>query len=216
MATSPQLRQISRDKLALIFKTPELVKLFEDLLYTVDNTLPGAADAVQTNLDAHIADAGDAHPASAIGNIPAGNIAATNVQAAINELDSDKLAANLVTGFILTLLDDPDPTAARLTLGLGSIALQDYDAVSIQGGAVNGTPVGNFTPSTGKFTTLETTSSFKTTSTVVGSLPSAATAGAGARSFVTDATSTAFSALAIGGGTNKVPVYSDGTSWLVG
>lgn len=51
---------------------------------TVHNALSGRSDP-------------DAHPASAIANTPAGNIAATTVQAAINELDSEKaqLAATL-------------------------------------------------------------------------------------------------------------------------
>lgn len=53
-------------------------------------------------------------------------------------------------------------------------------------------------------------------STVVASLPSAATAGAGARSFVTDATATTFLSTVAGGGANKVPVVSDGTNWLIG
>lgn len=46
-------------------------------------------DAVQAALDAHIADTGDAHDASAISFTPAGSIAATDAQAAIEELDSD-------------------------------------------------------------------------------------------------------------------------------
>lgn len=56
-------------------------------------------------------------------------------------------------------------------------------------------------------------------STVVGSLPSAATAGAGAMAFVSDATTTLQLGLGLavtGGGANKVPVYSDGTQWLIG
>lgn len=55
-----------------------------------------------------------------------------------------------------------------------------------------------------------------TTSTTVASLPSAATAGAGARGFVTDATATTFLSTVAGGGANKVPVVSDGTNWLIG
>lgn len=42
---------------------------------------------------------------------------------------------------------------------------------------------------------------------------------AGARSFVTDATQTLSAGLGlvvVGGGTNSVPVYSDGTSWRIG
>ncbi len=60
---------------------------------------------------------------------------------------------------------------------------------------------------------------YKTTGVAVGSLPSAATVGAGTRGFVTDALTTL--ALGLGttvanGGSNKVPVYSDGTNWLYG
>lgn len=55
-----------------------------------------------------------------------------------------------------------------------------------------------------------------TGSTTVASLPSASTAGAGARSFVTDANATSFLSTVAGGGANKVPVVSDGTSWLIG
>ncbi|MCC3246130.1 hypothetical protein LG047_12500 [Methylocystis sp. WRRC1] len=57
-----------------------------------------------------------------------------------------------------------------------------------------------------------------TTPTTVASLPSAATAGAGARAFVTDATGTLAAdhgAIVTGGGSNKVPVYSDGANWLI-
>jgi len=50
----------------------------------------------------------------------------------------------------------------------------------------------------------------------VATLPSAATSGVGARSFVSDATATTFAANVAGGGANKVPVYSDGTNWKVG
>lgn len=49
------------------------------------------ADADQALLDIsnHISDATDAHDASAISSVPAGNLAATDVQAALNELQSD-------------------------------------------------------------------------------------------------------------------------------
>lgn len=55
-----------------------------------------------------------------------------------------------------------------------------------------------------------------TGSTTVGNLPSAATVGAGARAFVTDANSTTFLSTVAGGGANAVPVVSDGSSWLIG
>jgi hypothetical protein len=56
----------------------------------------------------------------------------------------------------------------------------------------------------------------RTVPTTVSALPAAATAGDGARAFVTDATATTFASVVSGGGSNKVPVYSDGTDWLIG
>jgi len=55
-----------------------------------------------------------------------------------------------------------------------------------------------------------------TTATTVANLPSAATAGAGARAMVTDATSSTFNAAAAGGGANIVPVFSTGSAWRIG
>jgi hypothetical protein len=55
-----------------------------------------------------------------------------------------------------------------------------------------------------------------TGATTVSGLPAAATAGAGARAFVTDSTATTFLSTVAGGGANKVPVVSDGTNWLIG
>jgi hypothetical protein len=53
----------------------------------------------------------------------------------------------------------------------------------------------------------------------VGNLPSAATAGVGARAFVTDGSTTLILGLGLtvlGSGSNKVPVYSDGSNWKIG
>jgi hypothetical protein len=50
----------------------------------------------------------------------------------------------------------------------------------------------------------------------VATLPTAATAGAGARAFVTDANATTFASIVAAGGANGVPVYSDGTNWRIG
>ena len=56
----------------------------------------------------------------------------------------------------------------------------------------------------------------KTQAVAFASLPSAATAGAGARSFITDSNDITFAANAAGGGANSVPVFSDGTVWKIG
>ncbi len=59
----------------------------------------------------------------------------------------------------------------------------------------------------------------RTPATTVTNLPSAATAGAGARGYVTDATQTltaGIGATVAGTGANSVPVVSDGTNWKIG
>lgn len=56
----------------------------------------------------------------------------------------------------------------------------------------------------------------KTTSLTVATLPAAATVGAGSRSFVTDSNTTTFLATVGSGGSNAVPVVSNGTVWIVG
>lgn len=56
----------------------------------------------------------------------------------------------------------------------------------------------------------------KTRATTVAGLLAAATAGAGARDFVTDANATTFASVVAGGGANGVPVYSDGAAWRIG
>jgi hypothetical protein len=50
----------------------------------------------------------------------------------------------------------------------------------------------------------------------VAQLPSASAVGAGGRSYVTDANSATFGAAAVGSGSNKMPVFSDGTNWFIG
>lgn len=57
---------------------------------------------------------------------------------------------------------------------------------------------------------------FKSNTFTVANLPAAATAGAGARAFVTNANATTFASIVAGGGANGVPVYSDGTNWRIG
>lgn len=53
----------------------------------------------------------------------------------------------------------------------------------------------------------------------VATLPSAAASGGGATGFVTDANATMTAGIGttvVGGGANKVPVYSDGVNWKIG
>jgi trimeric autotransporter adhesin len=88
------------------------------------------------------------------------------------------------------------------------------------------TPTGAITPvatatfdSTGAFSATGNITGgtyVKTSTTTVASLPTASTAGAGARAFVTNANATTFNAVVGNGGGNSVPVFSDGTNWRIG
>lgn len=68
----------------------------------------------------------------------------------------------------------------------------------------------------GAFTSLTASSYVKVTPTTFANLPAAATAGVGARAFVTDSNTATFNATIAGGGANAVPCFSDGTDWKVG
>jgi hypothetical protein len=77
----------------------ETAEINAELAETNAEAAQAAAEAAQAAAEAaaasagvadHLADTVDAHDASAISNVPAGNIAATDVQAAINELDTEK------------------------------------------------------------------------------------------------------------------------------
>ena len=56
----------------------------------------------------------------------------------------------------------------------------------------------------------------RTIPTTVALLPSAASAGAGSRAFVTDANTTTFNTMVSGLGANSMPVFSNGTAWYIG
>jgi hypothetical protein len=84
-----------------------------------------------------------------------------------------------------------EPEQVPLNQHLGTLAYQDANGVNISG-------------------------IIRTLVTTVSELPSASYVGAGTRLFVTDATSTTFLSTVSGGGSNSVPVVSDGTNWLIG
>lgn len=56
----------------------------------------------------------------------------------------------------------------------------------------------------------------RTLPSTVAALPAAATAGQGARAFVTDANGPVFGVAVVGGGAVSTPVYSNGAGWFVG
>ena len=64
------------------------------------------------------------------------------------------LEAKSITDFGLSLIDDAAASNARTTLGLGTIATQDANAVAITGGTIDGTTIGATTAAAGTFTAL--------------------------------------------------------------
>ena len=70
--------------------------------------------------------------------------------------------------------------------------------------------------SSGTIKIADATGTLFTATGAFSALPSASSAGVGARRFVTDATTTTFASAVVGGGSNGVPVYSDGVTWRIG
>ncbi|MEI6529684.1 MAG: hypothetical protein WCN88_04830 [Candidatus Falkowbacteria bacterium] len=91
-------------------------------------------------------------PASSVTVVPAGNIASTNVQSALEELDTEKLAlaGGTLTGALVARINPRLVTAASYTTDTGtslSVATCDQFEVTAQAGALKfnnpgGTPVG--------------------------------------------------------------------------
>jgi hypothetical protein len=103
---------------------------------------------------------------------------------------------------------------ARTNLGLGTMATQAAGSVAITGGSVN-----NVTMTSPTLTTPVINTHVKITALLVGGLTAPATAGAGSRATVSDATQTltlGIGTVVVGGGANMVPVFSNGTNWLIG
>jgi len=107
---------------------------------------------------------------------------------------------------------------SAITLGSGSWPTQLNGSAFLIGGGTDAFPAivrdGAGIKITGAAGGL--TSHIKVPAVAVGSLPSATTAGVGARAFVNDALSPVFGSAVANGGSAKVPVYSDGSAWYVG
>jgi hypothetical protein len=102
-----------------------------------------------------------------------------------------------------------------LTLSNGDIT--DFNRLQL-GGTTNTFPAIARDGAGIKFTgaAAGSTSWIKVPPVAVSALPLAATAGAGARAFVNDASAPVFGTAVTGGGAVLVPVYSDGSAWNVG
>ncbi len=114
--------------------------------------LQSDAEADAAALAAHLVDATDAHAASAITNTPAGTIAATTVQAAINELDGD------ITAHLADTVDAHDASAISF-VPVGTIAATDAQTaiaeVATDAASALATHVAAADPHPGYLTTAE-------------------------------------------------------------
>lgn len=113
-------------------------------------------------------------------------------------------------------------TLANIVGGASLRANSDGGSFTI--GVANDSGVSRVTSSRwalGNGTALDTTGTLdlrvvRTVPLTVATLPAAATAGAGARAFVTDALGPVFGSPVAGSGAVATPVYSTGTAWNVG
>lgn len=99
------------------------------------------------------------------------------------------------------LLDDAAASNQRTTLGLGTSATVDTGTSGTKVPLLDGANAWSLPQVLPVYT--------------VATLPAAATYTYG-KAFVSDANATTFASVVAGGGANKVPVYSNGTNWLIG
>ena len=95
-----------------------------------DTQIPTTA-ATRARVESHELDAADAHAASAITNTPAGGVAATTAQGAIDELDTDKLAR-----------DGSQPMTGSLNMG-DTNSITDVASIELEDGATIDTETGS-------------------------------------------------------------------------
>lgn len=98
------------------------------------NAVADAALLNETAIDDHIADGTDAHDASAISVTPTGNIAATDVQAALAELDSEKASNTALT----TVQNDVSSLNGDVTTLEGAVTALGNDKLDKSGGTITG------------------------------------------------------------------------------
>jgi hypothetical protein len=129
-----------------------------------------------------------------------------------------KQALREVTGLALGNTAIGFEAGNSLTTGSNNTVI-GYDADVSAAGVSDEVTIGNSSVTSFRIPGLTLTFSvkyFNHGTLTVATLPTAATAGVGARAFVTDASATTFASVVAGGGLNKVPVYSDGTDWRIG
>lgn len=90
------------------------------------------------------------------------NIVDINVSSTDRLLGRSSAGAGVVEEIICTsagraLIDDTDAATQRITLGLGTIAVQNANNITISGGSLENTAIGAITASSGRFSTITAT-----------------------------------------------------------
>ena len=137
-----------------------------------------------------------------------------NIDAGLGQVNCQVLGIIPKTDGVIFALRN---TASNLLLQATSNATPANSTLDVD----NGAKLRGFSDTgvTQKWSLDAATGVLKQTGVTVATLPAAATAGAGARLFVTDANATmtaGIGAIVAGAGANNVPVYSDGTNWRIG
>jgi hypothetical protein len=202
---------------AVIYHTPSAVNYVQLTGSTANNGVTISAQGTGTNLDVIITPKGTGNLAStgnvsAAGNIAANNISTSNTISAFNNMI---INSNGVEGgqLIMAWANTSGITGQANSTWNIDVDTGNNFRVFYQNAAGATNILVNASPTTNVVTF---TNVIKTATTVFASLPAAATAGAGARAFITDATAATFGTVAAGGGANAVPVWSDGTNWKIG
>lgn len=171
-------------------------------------------DLVTTALNNHLTDTVDAHDASAISVVPTGNLAATEVQAALNELQGD---INTLTATshvaVTTAAFGSTPNAQGLTLTGQAINLQPADNTNpgaVSTAAQNMTGEKRFSTGVqiGTTTALGASVLMGTVSTTKGTIPMPVMTTAQRTAIASPATG-----LMVYDSTLKGAMYYDGTVW---
>ncbi len=126
----------------------------------------------------------------------------TNVSSSYLQFGTDAYIGGGGADGVILLSNNASTNFNRIQFGSGT---DNFPAIARDGAGI-------------KFTGAATgsTSWIKVPAVAVSALPSAATAGVGARSFVNDALTPVFGSAVTGGGAVTVPVYSTGSAWNVG
>ena len=115
-----------------------------------DTTALETTAGAQAKVDAHVNDVTAAHAASAVAFTPAGSIAATDVQAALAELDSEKSATGH-THTLAAVTDAGDSAALDVGTTAGTVAAGDHAHAGGGGETVTASKTTTYTAAASEF-----------------------------------------------------------------